>query len=92
MEQSARSNPPDATTPDHHADVIPMPGVELAEPEPAEPEVTVRWTRAPGKGTRMTGGIVRDPAEVAAIRRRVHGRAENRGAWRRVLRRIRWGR
>lgn len=56
-------------------------------------EVTVRWTGATsGQGMRMTGGIIRDPQEIAAIRRRVQAEAAGRGAWRRVLRRIRRGR
>lgn len=59
----------------------------------AEDEITVRWTGVrSGEGMRMTGGVVRDPAEIAAIRRRIQATAASRGAWRRALRRIRAGR
>ena len=55
-------------------------------------DVTVRWTGVrSGEGMRMTGGIIRDPAEIAAIRRRVQATAAGRGAWRRRRRLIRWG-
>lgn len=46
-------------------------------------------------GLPLYGGIVTDPDEIAAIRRRIYGRTDPgiaRRAWRRVLRRIRRGR
>lgn len=42
--------------------------------------------------TRLRGGVVTDPAEIAAIRKRVQASAAGRGAWRRVAARIRRGR
>lgn len=37
----------------------------------------------------LTGGVVTDPDEIAAIHRRVQATAAGRGAWRRRLRMIR---
>lgn len=64
----------------------------VLEPRPVEPDVTVRWTDL---GTPLYGGVVTDPEQIAAIRRRVQAgvaKEARRRAWRRRLLLIRAGR
>lgn len=81
--------PDSATDPQPLAKVIPLPGVE----QPPAGHIHVHTLRcsplygSPG----LAGRLVTDPAEIAAIRRRVEAHAAGRGAWRRALRRIRGG-
>ena len=63
----------------------------LLEPDEAEHVHTIECSPLFG-GTQLAGRIVTDPDEIAAIRRRIEAHTESRGAWRRVLRRIRAGR
>jgi hypothetical protein len=77
------------------AKVIPLPGVVLAEQPPAE-DIHVHTLQCSPlyRSTALRGRLVADPAEVAAIRRRVLARVApgaRRGAARRLARRIRGG-
>ncbi len=105
MEQSAATPAFSTTDPVPLADVIPFPGVPVEPPQvvgfqpPDEPddvhghtiECSPLWATH-GNRPGWHGEIVTDPAEIAAIRRRVQAGADSRGAWRRTLRRIRRGR
>lgn len=97
MPQSAApAHGPNDVLADVLADVIPFPRVAVAD-EPA-PDVHVHTIECSplyathGARVGWHGQIVTDPETIAAIRRRVEAGASGRGAWRRVLRRIRAGR
>lgn len=84
MAQSAAPTPNEPITPRPH--------LTLVQDQAPDAHVhTIRCSPLHG-GTSLAGRIVTDPAEVAAIRRRVEAHAAGRGAWRRALRRIRSGR
>jgi hypothetical protein len=80
--------PDSATDPQPLAEVLPLPGVEPAEDIHVH---TLRCSPLYGS-TALVGRLVTDPAEVAAIRRRVEAHAvQPRRAARRLFRRIRGG-
>ena len=92
--------PDSETNPQSLAEVILLPGVGLVD-EQLEDYEDYPPFRGPLDAdaagiypTALRGGVVTDPEEIAAIRRRVEAgvaRGARRSAWRRTLRRVRGG-